>query len=837
MKTFYFSLFFLIISSFIQAQEVYTYDFNNLEMGDLDGQDDWHTILHVSGPHDFVVDYTGGGDACPDGTLGIWYTGSGGGYGRTATRKATDNFDFDFTQADIVEFEVDVRRNWWGMFCGIGFDADGDGHIAPGLASEENDGGIYFNMAGYNPEVNNRITLPDETVITFAVENSGWGRYKMVLDFNANDGAGAVALFYDSGITGDWVAIPEVQGVNMGLTPGSGDKRDRTVWDGVFLNATGGTAGYDNILIRQTGSEGEAQYISFPAVNDKLTTDEAFELNAEATSGLPIEYEILSGPATLDGSTVTLTGEPGIVSISANQAGDDTYAPAAQVSQSFEVVDATAYTADLTIRRPIEGPKVYMSELSEMLIVASAYIEHTEVLSIESVSYQIEGSKGMMTEKVWGTGYYSSTWTPSDYGTYTMTITANSTGGMSSVSTVTFEITDDISDLNVQTFDHEHISTSTSTSVIKDFEFPSFVGSFDQIMAYLNVTCPAGGCDAWDRVGQMYAKSPTGEWIEIIRYITPYGVECDHQIDVTDYSSIFQGLVELRFSIGTDAHGFEVSVDFDFSEGEPPYKYSWVNTFWDETYPFGDYANLQPVEPIIWNFEDITEAAKLKVFNTGHGWGASNSQNAAEFYEATHHIYVNDDSFEQHLWVVCNPNPDGCQPQNGTWYYNRAGWCPGSIGHMYEYDLTPYVDLSDVDINYEFYPGYVDYCHPNHPDCVSGQTCNDCNAGFNPHYIVSANLVSYSNYLFIPTGQEELDYFGMQLYPNPSRYMVQLSTSKPNKSINAEVGIYSLNGQKIDAYIWDGSTLNMNISHLAEGVYLVAVKTGNYTQVKRLIVE
>jgi len=703
MKRFTSIVLLIMLPFLMMAQVVSTYDFNNLEMGDLDGQDDWQTILYTTGPHDFFVDYTAGSAACPDGTLGIWYNGSGGGYGRTATRKATSNFDFDVTQADIVEFELDMHRNWWGMFCGLGFDADGDGHIAPGLESEEDDGGIYFNIAGNNPEGNNRVVMPDGTSIPFTAENSGWCRYKMVLDFNANDGAGAVALFYDPGVTGDWVAIPEIQGLNMGLTPGSGDKRDREVWDGIFLNSTGGTAGYDNLSIKQTGSEGEAQYIDFPTIDNILTTNEAFELSAVATSGLTVEYNIISGPATLNGTTVTLTGEAGIVTITANQAGDDTYAPAAQVSQSFEVVDATAYTADLTIRRPIDGSKVYMNELSEILIVASAYIDHTEVLSVESVNFQIEGSKGMMTEKVWGTGYYSSSWTPSDYGVYTMTITANTTGGMSSVSSVTFEVSDDIADLSIQTFDHEHISTSTSSSVVKDFEFPTYVGSFDQIIAYLNVTCPDGGCDAWDRVGHMHAKSPTGEWIEIIRYITPYGVECDHQIDVTDYSSIFQGLVEMRFSIGTDSHGFEVSVNLDFSEGEPPYKYSWVNTLWDETYPFGDYANLQPVEPVTFNFEDITEAAKLKIFNTGHGWGASNSQNAAEFYESTHHIYVNEDSFEQHLWVICNPNPDGCQPQNGTWYYNRAGWCPGSIGQMYEYDLTPYIDLTDVDINYEFY--------------------------------------------------------------------------------------------------------------------------------------
>ena len=836
MKNFSIILLVMIMSITSFGQVVSEYDFNSLTEGDLDGQDNWQTILHSTGPHDFSVAYTAGNAVTPDGSLGIFYNGSGSGYGRTATRKATSNFNFDLTQADVVEFELEMHRNYWGMFCGIGFDADGDGHIAPGLDSEPDDGGIMFRIATQNPS-NNKIYLLDGTEVIFTADNESWCRYKMVLDFNANDGQGAVSLFYDPGVTGDWVAISEIQGLVMGLTPGSGDKRDRAVWDGVFLNGSGGTTGYDNLLVRETGSDGESQFIDFPAIANMLTTNVPFELEATSTSGLPIEYEVLNGPVSIDGSTVTLTGEAGLVTISANQPGDGTWAAAAEVTQSFEVVDASAYTPDLTIRRPADGTKAYMEELSAISIVASAYIDHPEVLHITNMTYTIGSISETMTEKTWGTGYYSAQWTPSEYGSYTMTITAESTEGMSSTSTVSFEVTDDITDLSVQTFDEVHISTSTSTSVTQEFVFPTYAGAFDQIMAYLDVTCPSGGCDPWDRVGHMHAKSPTGEWVEIIRYITPYGVACDHSIDVTDYSSIFQGLVEMRFAIGTDSHGFVVDVNLDFSEGTPPYKYSWVNTLWDKTYPYGDYENLQPVEPIVWDFQSITEAAKLKIFNTGHGWGSSNSQNAAEFYESTHHINVNDDSFAQHLWVICNPNPDDCQPQNGTWYHNRAGWCPGSIGYMYEYDLSAYTGLSNIDINYEFFPGYVDYCHPNHPDCVSGSTCTDCNEGFNPHYIVSANLISYSDNLYIPVGEAELNYFGMQLSPNPARYETKLASNKKNLSIDTHVQILTIGGKIMDEFSWNGEDRNIDVSHLSEGVYIVSIQSATHSEVQRLIVE
>jgi hypothetical protein len=815
----------------------FPYDFNDLETGNLNGQDDWQTIVQTSGTADMFVDYAAGSVVAPDGSLAVFYNASGAGFGRTATRKATSNFNFDFTNGGVIEIEVEMHRNYWGMFFGAGFDADGDGHIAPGLTSEPYDGGFYINISSQNP-ANNKVVLPDGNSVVFTASNEGWAAYKMVLDFTANDGEGAVALFYKPGATGDdWIAISEVQGVNLGMTPGSGDKRDYMVWDGIFFHSQGGTGGFDNILIRQPESQGLLQFIDFEAIPNKLATALPFELNASATSGLEVEFEITDGPASVEGNLVTLTGDPGMVTIKASQGGDNTWAPAPDVFRTFEVVDATAYTPELTVRRPADGTKVYMTELSPVLIVASAYIEHPEVLNVEWVGYEIGGWTQIMTEKSWKSGYYSAEWTPPAFGTFTMTITAYSTGGMTKAETITFEVTDDIIDHTVETFDLVHISTVTQTSVTADFDFPTFAGAFDNITLYLDVTCPPGGCDPWDRVGNMEARGPDGEWVELLRYITPYGVPCDHSLNLTDYSSILQGKVELRFSIGTNEQGFVVDVDFDFEAGTPAYKYSWVDVIWNGTFPFGDYADLQPMDTIIWTFGETAEASTLKIINTGHGWGDLNTGNAAEFYNATHKIKVNDDPYDQHLWVVCNPNPDGCQPQNGTWFYNRAGWCPGSISQVYDYDLTSYVGGPNAEIIYEFYPGYVDYCHPNHPDCVTGVTCNDCSAGFNPHYIVSGNLVTYSNSLFITTGTPEIQTFGLQVYPNPARNIVHLSSFRNNLGLDAQVTVYNAAGQVFMQFAWNGQPVQLDCSGFPQGIYFFDVAASGRQERIKLIVE
>jgi hypothetical protein len=68
-----------------------------------------------------------------------------------------------------------------------------------------------------------------------------------------------------------------------------------------------------------------------------------FDLTGTATSGLAVNYTLLSGPATLSGTnhkTVTITGVGSVV-IQASQAGNTNYSAATNVMQSFTVTKAT----------------------------------------------------------------------------------------------------------------------------------------------------------------------------------------------------------------------------------------------------------------------------------------------------------------------------------------------------------------------------------------------------------------------------------------------------------------------------------------------------------------
>ena len=79
------------------------------------------------------------------------------------------------------------------------------------------------------------------------------------------------------------------------------------------------------------------QTITFDALVNRETTDPPFDVAATSDSGLAVTFAIQSGPATIDGSTVTLTGEEGTVTVRASQAGDSVYNAAVDVDQSFNV--------------------------------------------------------------------------------------------------------------------------------------------------------------------------------------------------------------------------------------------------------------------------------------------------------------------------------------------------------------------------------------------------------------------------------------------------------------------------------------------------------------------
>ncbi len=82
------------------------------------------------------------------------------------------------------------------------------------------------------------------------------------------------------------------------------------------------------------------QRITFDVLAPKTYGDRSLLLDANASSGLPPSYSILSGPATVDGNLLKITGT-GTITVQASQPGDAFFGPAAPVDRSFEVTKAS----------------------------------------------------------------------------------------------------------------------------------------------------------------------------------------------------------------------------------------------------------------------------------------------------------------------------------------------------------------------------------------------------------------------------------------------------------------------------------------------------------------
>ena len=835
----------------VNAQVEYVINFDNYSIGTqcLNGQDNWSTHYQTaSSSQDFDVDYSCDGLLSPNESVAIYYPYGGPGVGRTATRKASSNFNFNFKDGGIIDFEFDITPAWWGVFAGVGYDADGDGNILQGMT--DGDGGVYLRIAGSGNDRHPNIVLPNGTDLLISnYRQEGWARYKMSFDFSAYDGAGSLTVFvkdFDGTNWSEWMQLSEATELNMGMTPGSGDMRDYKVWDGIFFHCQGGTGGFDNFLVRQM-PEGNMQYINLPDVPKQLTINPPYTLEATSTSGLPVSFEMISGPATLNGNVLTLTGEVGTVSLKATQAGNDEWLAAPDVVKTFEVIDPMAYSTDITIRRPYDATNVYLPELKPIILNVSLQVEHADALLFEDVRCTIDGEDVVLSTDAPNdpeNGYFYNYWTPARYGEHTMTVSVTTSGGNVTTKTSSFNITKDYDDVSVTTINGDLICTPSIHSAIGNYVMPTHVGAFNNIKAHYDHNCVDGVCDTYDRVGGVKVRNYRGQWMELFRYTTPFGVECEDNLDVTDFSSVLQGLVELELYFESwNGNGYNPTLTFDMTKGAPEFDYYNVDEIWFNIFSFGDYANQQPIPDVDYTFPEYTEAARLKIISSGHNWSSGandtyNTGNAAEFYEATHGIKINDVKvYDQHLWRTCNPNPAGCQPQAGTWTYERSGWCPGSLGMVWDYSLNDYVAAGHAKLFYEFDPSYIDQCHPNHPDCVDGQTCTYCSAADNPILRVSGKVVSYSNDVNsiteVPTLIDHQDPFEVNLLPNPANDVLRLTTNYEKGKVC--VHILNMQGQEVRNFVFSETT-TIDVSDLAPGMYFVNV-IGGQMVTKKLVIK
>ena len=406
-------------------------------------------------------------------------------------------------------------------------------------------------------------------------------------------------------------------------------------------------------------------------------------------------------------------------------------------------------------------------------------------------------------------------------------------------------------DVDVPTFQQEFHNWPEAH--VDTFSFPAASEPFSSVSLTYTLDCPGspGDCDPWDRLGFLSVLVPDGNGgqtrIEIARIVTPYDItgswgppygtgpgECGWEFDVSDYSHLLRGEVILSSYIETwigDDRGWQVTADFHFTSGVPELEPFEVLPLWDLGHlVIGDSSNpySQYLSGRNWALPAEAEAARLRITTTGHGQG--NTDNAAEFSDLEHYVLLDFNMQTLNLWRDdCNVNP--CSGQGGNWWYGRFNWCPGSSVPAWTSDVPVGQDSVFVDYWFE---SYDNHCRPNNPDCISGQTCTDCNYNSTGHtepiYSTVGQLVFYRTPVSAvdPARQRPSTSTLGAAWPNPFNPGTQLPLEL-DRAARARLAVYNLLGERVallvDGWLPAGShAFRFEGEGLPSGVYMARLE-------------
>jgi hypothetical protein len=239
-----------------------------------------------------------------------------------------------------------------------------------------------FNSASAAVSLNVIVAVPGAPTSVAAATANG----EATLTFTAPSNTGS------SAITGYTIRATATDGSTVtvnttgspakvtGLTPGKSYRFTVTANNSAGSSDTSTTSDALTIsLVNQT--------ITFAALADRTSNSGSFALSASASSGLPVTFTVVSGPALLSGNVVDLTGATGTVVIRASQAGNATYAAALYGEVSF-VVTAGATQA---IFSKVESASSKTSE-ADLAVVLTVNSRDGTLLMVSSSTPSLNGA-------------------------------------------------------------------------------------------------------------------------------------------------------------------------------------------------------------------------------------------------------------------------------------------------------------------------------------------------------------------------------------------------------------------------------------------------------------
>ena len=255
--------------------------------------------------------------------------------------------------------------------------------------------------------------------------------------------------------------------------------------------------------------------------------------------------------------------------------------------------------------------------------------------------------------------------------------------------------------------------------------FPSAKTEYRRAVLYVTYQCPDSlHCGEWDYIDNVILRRVHGangqsKDIELARLISPYGWRFGStwhftwHVDITDFAPLLHDSVEIEFNhSGYEANtdrGWLITLDFALMEGKPAMEFLGIDSLWNGSIPYGDTLKSidQYLLPKTFSNSTGAEIARIRIVQTGHGM--DDQENCSEFCSKYRKVFFDDSLIDQRqIWRRCGTNP--LYPQGGTWIYDRANWCPGSMVAPDVYDVLVAVQ-STHRIRMEMEP-YINHKHP-----------------------------------------------------------------------------------------------------------------------------
>ncbi|HEV3273033.1 MAG TPA: choice-of-anchor tandem repeat GloVer-containing protein [Candidatus Methylacidiphilales bacterium] len=339
-----------------------------------------------------------------------------------------------------------------------------------------------------NPAIANTITWSAINVVATTFAASGHEEVHF-----QSDGDGLVNIKQTAGI-----AASSTTAFNTLTIPANSMTAERTYVGtiGYFLSSSLSSpsanvydaAGYqteNTFTAIATPSGGLVQTINFPALNPEQVAGTNVTLVATATSGLPVSFSVLSGPASLSGNVLTFNAT-GTVVVQASQAGNATYAAASPVSQTFTVNS----TSSGGVAQTITFPAIASPQNSGLPITLSATATSglPVTFSVASGPATVAGTTLTFT----GTGSVTINADQAGNGTYAAATTVGQTFSVNAPT--------DVGNLNIQkSINYDQSAAATETlDPNQPYQFSSYVneGSTGTLLSTSTLTPPSTGTNA-----------------------------------------------------------------------------------------------------------------------------------------------------------------------------------------------------------------------------------------------------------------------------------------------------------------------------------------------------